>query len=203
MYDTLYPRRGGILDYYERQMLVLEMVGRATERGGGTHEPRLHAYSFFLQEIRGVPTEYEFYRSFGCWPEARDLLCDLTGLWAHRIVRSVPIGPGLEITDTGATKWTRDNYAYIADKYDEDLEVVADRFALVEDARLKLLASAWLLSLNGEPTGEPTDEEVVTWLGYGYVKFPEDLGWEILQEIREFAHSAGWKRPAPPVALTA
>ena len=198
MYDTLYPRRGGILDYYERQMLVLEMVGRATERGGGTHEPRLHAYSFFLQEIRGVPTEYEFYRSRG-WPEARDLLSDILGLEHRRILRSVPIGPGLEITNTEASKRIREDHAHIADKHDEDLEAVADRFSLVEDFRLKLLTSAWLVSLKGDPT----DEEVVTWLGCGYVNFPEELGWEILQEIREFAHSAGWKRPAPPVALTA
>ena len=62
MYDALYPRVGGIMNDFEREVLVLEMVERATERGGGTHEPRLHAYSFFLQEIRGVPTEYEFYR---------------------------------------------------------------------------------------------------------------------------------------------
>ena len=198
MYDALYPRMEGILDYFERQMLVLEMVGRATERGGGTHEPRLHAYSFLLQEIRGVPTEYEFYRSDG-WPEARDLLSDIAGLEHSRILRSVPIGPGLEITNTEGTKRMRERYSYITDKYDEDLEVVMDRFALVEDARLELLASAWLLSMKGDPT----DEEVVTWLGYPYVKFPEELGREILQEIREFAHSAGWKRPAPPVALTA
>ena len=198
MYDTLWPRRGGILDYYERQMLVLEIVRRATERGGGTHETRLHAYSFLLQEIRGVPTEYELYRSRG-WPEARDLISDILGLEHRRILRSVPIGPGLEITNTEASKRIREDHAYIADKYDEDLEVVMDRFALVEDARLKLLASALLLSLKGEPT----DEEVVTWLGNGYVNFDEELGWEVLREIREFAHSAGWKRPAPPVALTA
>ena len=198
MYDALYPRMEGILDYFERQMLVLEMVGRATERGGGTHEPRLHAYSFFLQEIRGVPTEYEFYRSDG-WPEARDLVSDISGLEHCRSLRSVPIGPGLEITNTEGTKRMRERYSYITDKYDEDLEAVMDRFALVEDARLELLASAWLLSLKGDPT----DEEVVTWLGYPYVKFSEELGWEILREIREFAHSVGWKRPAPPVALSA
>ena len=198
MYDALYPRMEGILDYFERQMLVLEMVGRATERGGGTHETRLHAYSFLLQEIRGVPTEYEFYDSRRCWPEARDLLSDIAGLEHSSILRSVPIGPGLEITNTEGTKRMRERYSYIVDKYDEDLEVVLDRFALVEDARLKLLASAWLLSLKGEPT----DEEVVTWLGNGYINFDEELGWEILREIREFAHSAGWKRPAPPVALT-
>ena len=199
MYDALYPRVGGIMNEPEREVLVLEMVERATERGGGTHEPRLHAYSFFLQEIRGVPTEYEFYRSRG-WPEARDLLGDISGLRAQRMLRSVPIGPGYEITNTEGSKRRRERYSYITDKYDEDLEVVADRFALVEDFRLKLLASAWLLSLKGEPT----DEEVVTWLGYGYVKFfSEELGREILQEIREFAHSAGWKRPAPPVALSA
>ena len=199
MKDIFYPRMGGILNRYERQMLVMETVERATERGGGTHEPRLHAYSFFLQEIRGVPTEYEFYRSFDCWPEARDLTSDLIGLRAHHIMRPVPIGPGYEITTAATTKWTRDNYSYIVDKYDEDLEVVLNRFALVEDFRLKLLASALLLSMKGEPT----DEEVVTWLGYGYVNFPEELGWEVLREIREFAKSAGWKRPAPPVALTA
>ena len=197
MYDALYPRMGGILDYFERQVLVLEMVGRATERGGGTHETRLHAYSFFLQEIRGVPTEYEFYRSDG-WPEARDLLSDIAGLEFSRILRSVPIGPGLEITNTEGTKRMRERYSYIVDKYDEDLEVVMDRFALVEDARLELLASAWLLSLKGEPT----DEEVVTWLGYPYMNFDEELGWEILREIREFAHSAG-KRPAPTAVLIA
>ena len=145
MYDALYPRMGGILDYFERQMLVLEMVERATERGGGTHETRLHAYSLFLQEIRGVPTEYEFYDTFRCWPEARDLLSDISGLEHSRILRSVPIGPGLEITNTEGTKRMRERYSYIVDKYDEDLEVVLDRFALVEDARLELLASAWLL----------------------------------------------------------
>ena len=198
MYDTLWPRMGGILNRYERQMLVLEMVGRATERGGGTHETRLHAYSFFLQEIRGVPTEYEFYRSRG-WPEAEDLLSDISRLESLRILRSVPIGPGLEITNTEASKRIREDHVYIADKHDEDLEVVMERFALVEDARLKLLASAWMLSLKGEPT----DEEVVTWLGYPYMNFSEELGWEILQEVREFAHSAGWKRPAPSVALSA
>ena len=199
MYDALYPREGGIMNESEREALVLEMVERATERGGGTAEPRLHAYSFFLQEIRGVPTEYEFYDSRRCWPEARDLTSDLIGLRAHHIMRPVPIGPGYEITTASTTKWTRDNYSYIVDKYDEDLDVVLDRFALVEDARLKLLASALLLSMKGEAT----DEEVVTWLGYGYVNFPEELGWEVLREIREFAKSAGWKRPAPPVALTA
>ena len=199
MYDALYPREGGIMNESEREALVLEMVERATVRGGGTAEPRLHAYSFFLQEIRGVPTEYEFYRSFGCWPEARDLLGDISGLRAQRMLRSVPIGPGYEITNTEGVKRRREDHAYIADKYDEDLEVVLDRFALVDNFRLKLLASAWLLSLNGEPT----DEEVVTWLGYGYVNFPEELGWEVLREIRKFAHSAGWKRPAPPVALSA
>ena len=199
MYDALYPREGGIMNESEREALVLEMVERATVRGGGTAEPRLHAYSFFLQEIRGVPTEYEFYRSFGCWPEARDLLGDISGLRAQRMLRPVPIGPGYEITTAATTKWTRDNYSYIVDKYDEDLEVVLNRFALVEDFRLKLLASALLLSMKGEPT----DEEVVTWLGYGYVNFPEELGWEVLREIREFAHSSGWKRPAPPVALSA
>ena len=186
------------MNRYERQMLVLEMVGRATERGGGTHETRLHAYSFFLQEIRDVPTEYEFYRSRG-WPEAEDLLSDISRLGSLRILRSVPIGPGLEITNTEASKRIREDHLYIADKHDEDLEVVLDRFALVEDARLELLASALLLSLKGEPT----DEEVVTWLGYPYRNFSEELGWEILREIREFAHSAGWKRPAPSVALSA
>ena len=113
------------------------------------------------------------------------------------MLRSVPIGPGYEITNTEGVTRRRERYSYITDKYDEDLEVVADRFALVEDFRLKLLASAWLLSLKGEPT----DEEVVTWLGYGYVNFDEELGWEILREIREFAHSSG-KRPAPTAVLT-
>ena len=184
------------MNRYERQTLVLEIVRRATERGGGTYETRLHAYSFLMQEIRGVPTEYEFYRSCG-WPEARDLISDISGLERRRILRSVPIGPGLEITNTEASKRIREDHAYITEKYDEDLEVVLDRFTLVEDARLELLASAWLLSLKGEPT----DEEVVTWLGYPYMRFDEDLGWEILREIREFAHSAG-KHPAPTAVLT-
>ena len=191
--EYVHYRMGGLLNWQERHMLLVEMLDRVTAREGGTTEPRLEAYAFFLQEMRGVPTEYKFYRS-RCWPTAVDLVSDIGCLRIHRMVRSVPIGPGWETTVV--TKSLRDRYSYVVDKYDEDLEVVAERFAAVDNFRLKLLASAFLLSMDGKHD----DEQVVTWLGYGYLNFPPELGWEVLEEVREFAESVGWERPTPPVA---
>ncbi len=188
-------RMGGLLNWQERHMLLVEMLERVTAREGGTTEPRLEAYAFFLQEMRGVPTEYKFYRA-RCWPTAVDLVIDIKWLQSRRMVRSVPIGPGLETTVV--TKSLRDRYSYVVDKYGEDLEVVAARFAAVDDFRLELLASAFLLSMDGKHD----DEQVVTWLGYGYWNFPPELGWEVLQEVREFAESVGWERPTPVAALS-
>ena len=186
-------RMGGLLNWHERHMLLVEMLDRVTAREGGTTESRQEAYAFFLQEIRGVPTEYKFYR-YDLWPTAVDLMSDIGWLRCRSMVRSVPIGPGWETTVV--TKWLRDRYSYIVDKYDEDLEVVAERFAPVDNFRLKLLASAFLLSLDGKHP----DEQVVTWLSYGYLNFPPELGWEVLQEVREFAESVGWERPTSPAA---
>ena len=53
-------RMGGLLNWHERHMLLVEMLDRVTAREGGTTQPRQEAYAFSCRRYGGCPPSINF-----------------------------------------------------------------------------------------------------------------------------------------------
>ncbi len=136
------------MEKIKRQVIVLSLVEKMQERGSWCGETHIQKCMYFLQEMLRVPTEYEFIL-YKHGPYSFDLTDELGDMRANMIIelktQPYPYGPS-HVPGEAAEKLIS-FYPKSYNKYQEQLEFVAENFSNFGVAELERLATALYVSL--------------------------------------------------------
>ena len=168
-----------------KAVLISELLTRMIARDSWAGETHLQKCMFFLQRMRGVPTDYSFllYRygpfSFGL----RDDLVQLQGDGLVELSpRPYPYGPTL--TASEASQRFRKLCSKTLEKYDDDLNFVADHFGSMTASELEKFATAYYFHLRELSS---SDEDIAKKVNAVKPHISVSEGVKATQEIRGIA----------------
>ena len=173
----------------QKAALISEMLDRMIERGSWGGETHLQKCLFFLQSMRGVPTDYVF-QLYKYGPFSFDLRDELVHLQAEGMVqldpRSASYGSSLKTSEASQT--LRRYFPKTLDKYGRAIDLIADHFGKLNASELGKLATAYYFHL--EDT-DRSDEDVGKKVNAvkSYISVME--GAEAARRIRKIAESVG------------
>ncbi|NSW92986.1 MAG: hypothetical protein HPY74_20485 [Firmicutes bacterium] len=135
------------MDGLKRMAIILELIERMKERGSWCGETHIQKCSYFLQEMMGVPMEFDFIL-YKHGPFSFDLRDELTAMRADNLlalqVRPYPYGPSL-LPGTAAEIIMK-SYPKTRAKYKRQIDFVVNTFALKGVAELERLATAFYIT---------------------------------------------------------
>jgi len=143
------------MDRLQKAAVLTELMVRLRAKGSWCGETHVQKAVYFLQQVLGVPTEFEFIL-YKHGPYSFDLAEDLTALRADYLMewdhRSPGYGPKLVPTPTSAELRTR--YPVTLARYTRPLEFVARAFGAKGVTELEKLATALYVTREiGESAG--------------------------------------------------
>jgi hypothetical protein len=141
------------MDRLRRAVILTELMDRLRANGSWCGHTHMQMAVYFLQEVLGVPTGFEYYL-YVHTPDSDDLMADLTRLRADFLMefnhRSPGYGPGLVPTQASAE--LRSRFPVTLSKYGDAIDFIARAFGPKEVAELDELATAlYLTRENGSP----------------------------------------------------
>jgi hypothetical protein len=186
------------MDRLQRAAILTELMDRLRNHDNRCGESRLQNAVYFLQEILGVPTNFEYILYKHC-PYSFDLSADIVALRADYLVeldhRSPGYGPVL--IPTTASGDLRSRYSRTLGKYRSQIDIVAGALGAKDVAELEKLAAALFVSKElGEP-GESFDESIIA--NRIHELKPHVSFHEALDAVREFERIARDARSSVPV----
>ncbi len=145
------------MDRLQRAAILTELMDQLHRHGSWCGETHVQKAVYFLQEILGVPTAFE-YILYKYGPYSFDLAEDLTALRADYLIefdhRSPGYGPALV-----PTRWSselRSRYPKTLDKYRQAIQSVAQALGSKDVKELEKLATALYVT---RQLGDPSDTE--------------------------------------------
>lgn len=131
------------MNFLSKAAILTELIERLRANGSRCDHRGMQMVTLFLQELFGVPTEYE-YMLYMNSPFSFDLEADLTALRARYLIeldfRSPGWGPGIKPTQASAE--LRERHPVTLDKYSRQTDFVARTFGPKDLAQLVRLATA-------------------------------------------------------------
>jgi hypothetical protein len=131
------------MDRLQRAAILTELMEQLRANGSWCGETHVQKAMYFLQEVLGVPTNFE-YILYKHGPYSFDLTADLTALRADFLMefnhRSPGYGPGLVPTPTSAE--LRARYPRTLDIHSRQIKFIAMAFGARGVADLEKLATA-------------------------------------------------------------
>jgi hypothetical protein len=145
------------MDRLKRAVILTELMDRLRANGCWCGHAHMRYVVYFLQEVLGVPTGFEYYLHMHS-PDSDDLMAELTRLRADFLMefnhRSPGYGPGLVPTRTSAE--LRSRFPVTLSKYTDQIDFVARTLGNKEVLELGRLATALYVS---RADGAPGDLE--------------------------------------------
>jgi hypothetical protein len=131
------------MERLQKAAILTELAARLRREGSWCGHTHMQKAIYFLQDLLGVPTEYE-YILYKHGPYSFDLSEDLAGLRADYLIefdhKSPGYGPGLVPTQTSAE--LRSRYPITLGKYASQIEFIARAFGSKGVSELEKLATA-------------------------------------------------------------
>jgi len=147
----------------QRDTIVLALCDEMKTKGSWCGETHLQKAVYFLQELAGVPTGFEFVLyKHGMF--SFDLREELAAMRADRLLqlkaRRVPYSPSIVTTPSGQR--TQKRFPKTLSKYRSHIRFIAEYLADKGVADLERLSTAlYVTKLNGaEPTAEERAEQI-------------------------------------------
>ena len=155
--------------------LLLELADQLTRKGSWCGETHLQKATYFLQELRRVPLEFEFVL-YKHGPFSFDLRDELTAMRADGFLvlsERGPYGPSLVMTQRSVE--LRLDYPKTLQKYEGDIEFVSDALGTKNVAYLEKLATALFVHFDHGPDSERVRARILHDLK-PHISFLESLG---------------------------
>ena len=127
------------------------------ERGSWCGETHVQKAVFFLQELMGVPTEFNFIL-YKHGPFSFELRDQLTALRADGLVRLKPQFSGTKLVPTERVVYVQRLYAKTIERYERAIEFVADRLGDKNVGELERLGTAYYVTTRLTGTGASVEE---------------------------------------------
>jgi hypothetical protein len=134
---------------FEQAAVLLRLAEALKERGSWGGETHVQKSGYFLQELLGVPTGFEFIL-YKHGPFSFDLRSTLTMMEAEDLIAwepRRPFGPTL-VRGTDADYLDR-YYALVGERYSRQIDFVADRLADKRVRELEKFATALFVTQKG------------------------------------------------------
>lgn len=130
------------MDRLRRAALITRLVEKLRAQGSWCGETHVQKSTFFLQDLMGVPLEFDFVL-YKHGPFSFDLRDELTSLRADellRLERQAPYGP--RIAPTERSEYIQRIRSKTLAKYDDRITFVAEKFGKKNVVDLERLATA-------------------------------------------------------------
>jgi len=131
------------MERLQKAAILIELADRLRREGSWCGHTHIQKATYFLQDLLGVPTGYEFIL-YKHGPYSFDLSEELASLRADYLIefdhKSPGYGPGLVPTQTSAE--LRDRYPVTLAKHAREVEFIAHAFGSKGVAELERLATA-------------------------------------------------------------
>lgn len=141
----------------QKAALVGHLIQKLHEKGSWCGETHVQKATFLLQEMMGVPLEFDFIL-YKHGPFSFDLRDELTSMRADGLVELKPQWPfGPRIVPTDRSVYIKGLYSKTLATYDDCIVFVAEKLGNKGVADLERLATAFYVT-EGVGTDRPADE---------------------------------------------
>ncbi len=131
----------------ERAAIICRLASELRSRGSWCGETHIQKSSYFLQELNGVPTEFEFFL-YKHGPFSFDLSKALTEMRADGLMILVaqpyPYGPTMEPSEQGTNLEKR--FSKTVSKYEKKIKFVAESLRSKNVADLERLSTGLMVT---------------------------------------------------------
>jgi len=179
------------MDLLRMTALVSELLDRIRANNVWAGPVHLQKSMFFLQEMRGVPLDFEFvlYR-YG--PYSFELQDEIEYIRGSGILKwffhdSPGYATGLETTE--ASRNIRDKLPKLMEKYEDDLAFVSENIGPMRSMQLERVSTSFYYLVKGLEGDEEIAREVCK--VKPHIDYPDAV--EAVQQVRQFAKQSGWR----------
>ncbi|MEW6696493.1 MAG: hypothetical protein ACOY35_06770 [Bacillota bacterium] len=141
----------------KKQVILLSLIEKMKESGSWCGETHIQKSVFFLQEMLGVPTQFDFIL-YKHGPFSFDLRDKLSEMKANMLLdiqsQPYPYGPSYIPGETASN--IRSMYPKTYNKYEKQIEFISENLSNLGVAQLERLATALLVTLE-EGEDQPVD----------------------------------------------
>ncbi len=131
----------------QKVSIVIDLIKKLREKGSWCGETHIQKAIYFLQELTGVPLEFEFIL-YKHGPFSFDLRDELTAMRSdgliERDVPPYPYGPGLFPTESGEN--IKNHFPRTVREYRDQTEFIADNLGDKSVVELERLGTALLVT---------------------------------------------------------
>ncbi len=180
------------MDLLRKIALVSELLDRIRANNVWAGPVHLQKSMFFLQEMRGVPLDFEFvlYR-YG--PYSFELQDEIEYIRGSGFLKwffhdSPGYATGLETTE--ASRNIRDKLPKLMDKYEDDLAFVSENIGPMRSMQLERVSTSFYYMVKGLEGDEDIAREVCK--VKPHIDYSDAA--EAVQQVRQFAEQSGWRR---------
>jgi uncharacterized protein YwgA len=130
------------MNRFKKDAVLCELADELRRRGSWCGETHIQKATYFLQELRNVPLEFEFVL-YKHGPFSFDLRDELTAMRADGFLDLSDRGPyGPSLVPTRASEELRQGFPKTIGRYGADIEFVSDALGNRNVAELEKLATA-------------------------------------------------------------
>ncbi len=138
------------MDRLRKAAVITRLAQSLRERGSWCGETHIQKTTYFLQELLGVPLEFQFIL-YKHGPFSFDLRDELSALQADELLRPEPHPPyGPKIVTTERAEYIQGLYPKTLAKYQEKIDLVTDRLGPADVATLERLATGLYVTRTAE-----------------------------------------------------
>ena len=145
------------MDRVRNGVVLAKLIEILRERGSWCGETHVQKATFFLQELMGVPTEFNFIL-YKHGPFSFELRDQLTALRADGLVRLEAQFSGTKLVPTERATYVQSLYARTIEQYEPAIEFVAGRLGDKNAGELERLGTAYYVTTRVTGAGASVEE---------------------------------------------
>ena len=145
----------------QRDAVLLSLINEMKAKGSWCGETHIQKATYFLQELLGVPMNFEFIL-YKHGPYSFDLSDEVTAMRAVSLLEyltRLPYGPSLFPTKEGKEFLLR--YPKTLSNYADKINFVADKIGILGVADLERLATALYVTFNENSERKSRDDKII------------------------------------------
>ena len=140
------------MDRMRNGVVLTKLIEELRAQGSWCGETHVQKTMFFVQELMGVPTEFEFIL-YKHGPFSFDLRDELTALRADGLLEIEAEPHGARFIPTERSSYVKRHYGRTAARYASAIEFVAEKLGKRKVAELERLGTAFYVSRSSENAG--------------------------------------------------
>ena len=145
------------MDRVRNGVVLTKLIEKLREQGSWCGETHLQKAAFFLQELMGVPTEFNFIL-YKHGPFSFDLRDELTALRADGLIELEARASGAKLVPTKRVTYVQGLYSKTVEQHESAIEFVADKLGNKNVGELERLGTAFYVTTRLMGAGASIEE---------------------------------------------